>query len=231
VTNNNPPETEAEIRDRLLATSGSFRKKEGRHELRTRDVIYCAFSTPNFTVTKEEAQRDAPRRLKKFGLTARKARGKTALDLGANAGAMLFEANNLGIASGLGIEFDQEKMTLATEIAALSNLDNLRFEQGDIDELDAEKLGTFDIVFALAIEAHVNDPDRLYRLLGQVASDTLYFEGNGNCDMDEVAAQLKAAGFVKFKSLGFCDDDRKRSNNNRPMLVARKKKNWFRRSR
>jgi len=212
-----------DVRARLLAASGSFRKKAGRHELRTRDVMYCAFSTPSFTVTKDEAQRDAARRLERFGITADLARGKSALDLGSNAGAMLFELNNLGVASGLGVEFDQDKVDLATEIAALSDLDRLTFRQGDIDELDAAELGTFDIVLALAIEGHVQQPDRLYRLLGQLAASTLYFEGNGNCDIEAATAQLKAAGFADVESIGFCDDDRDPRNNNRPMLVARKK--------
>lgn len=225
------PESDEQIRERLLAASGSFRKKAGRHELRTRDVMYCAFSTPSFTVSKDEAQRDAARRLERFGITAGNARGKTALDLGSNAGAMLFELNNLGIASGLGVEYDQDKVDLATEIAALSDLDRLTFQQGDIDELEAAKLGTFDIVLALAIEGHVQDPARLYRLLGQVTGSTLYFEGNGNCDIEAATAQLKSAGFTKIESIGFCDDDRDPRNNKRPMLVATKakKRSLFRR--
>ena len=211
-----------DLRERLLAASGSFRKKDGRHELRTRDVVYCAFSTPKFTIDPSDAQRDAGRRVARFGLTARNVAGRTVLDLGSNAGAMLFQLSNFRPSAGLGIEFDREKVDLATEIAAYADIRNLRFEQGDIDQLDPAEVGVHDIVLALAIEGHVNQPERLYRLLGTVTGDLLCFEGNSNCDMDDVRQRLAAAGFSEFVDLGFCDDDRDPRNNKRPQLLARK---------
>lgn len=56
------------------------------------------------------------------------------------------------------------------------------------------------------------------------AGSTLYFEGNGNCDVKAATAKLVEAGFVDVEELGFCDDDRDPRNNKRPMLVARKKR-------
>lgn len=210
------------IRDRLLTASGSFHKKTGRHELRTRDVIYCAFSIPGFTVTPEESQRDASKRIAHFGLTADSVAGRSVLDLGCNAGAMLLQLSNFEPASGLGIEYDVDKVQLATEIAQHAGVGNLRFEQGDIDALDAAELGVFDIVLALAIEGHVQQPDRLYALLGNVTGDLLCFEGNSTCDMTAVRERLSAGGFVDFVDLGFCDDDIDPRNNTRPQLLARK---------
>jgi SAM-dependent methyltransferase len=212
----------ADLKDRLLDASRSFRKKEGRHELRTADVFYCSFRTPNFSVSRGESQRDAATRLARFGLTPGDLAGKRVLDLGANVGAMLFELSNHGPAFGLGIEYDAEKVALAQEIAALSGLTSLSFVQGDIDRLDAGDLGAFDIVLALAIEAHVLDADRLYRLLGEVTLDMLCFEGNGGCDVDLVRSKLGEAGFPSVEYLGFCDDDIVPRNNRRPVLVARK---------
>jgi hypothetical protein len=211
-----------DIRARLLSASGSFRKKAGRHELRTKDVMYCAFSTPNFTITPEESQRDATKRVAAFGLTREQVEGRTVLDLGSNAGAMLFEISNFHPAAGLGIEYDSDKVDLATEIATLASIPDLRFEAGDIDLLDAATVGVHDIVFALAIEGHVQDPDRLYELLGKVTGDLLCFEGNGKCDMDYVRSRLSLAGFGDFVDLGFCQDDRDPRNNNRPQMLARK---------
>jgi len=219
-----PPMTDEtdDIRARLLSASGSFRKKAGRHELRTKDVMYCAFSTPNFTVTPEESQRDATKRVAAFGLTREQVEGRTVLDLGSNAGAMLFEISNFNPAAGLGIEYDSDKVDLASEIAAYAEIPNLQFQAGDIDLLDAAAVGVHDIVFALAIEGHVQDPDRLYGLLGKVTGDILCFEGNGKCDMDYVRSQLALAGFGDFVDLGFCQDDRDPRNNNRPQMLARK---------
>ena len=144
------------------------------------------------------------------------------LDLGCNAGAMLFQLSNMGIESGLGIEFDADKVDLATEIAALSHLSQLRFERGDIDRLEPEELGQFDLVLALAIEAHVLDPERLYRLLGYVTRRTLCFEGNNRADIQVITANLKEAGFKRVKYIGFCDDDILQVNDSRPMILARK---------
>ena len=214
--------TEAGIRERLMRASRSFRKLDGRHELRTPDVMYCSFRTPNFTVEPAEAQRNAAERIARFGLRSRKAKMKTVLDLGSNAGAMLFELSNMGIRSGLGIEYDMDKVELSKEIAALSDLSYLHFEQGDIDKLEAATLGRFDIVLALAIESHVLDSDRLYRLLGAVTGSVLYFEGNGRADVSRITANLFSNGFASVDYIGFCDDDIVAKNNNRPMLVARK---------
>ena len=216
------PTTQGTIRERLLTASGSFRKKDGRHELRTKDVMYCAFSTPHFTISPAEAQRDATKRVATFGLSREQVEGRTVLDLGSNAGAMLFEISNFAPARGYGIEYDQDKVDLANEIAEFAQIENVRFDQGDIDLLDAEQVGVHDIVFALAIEAHVQQPERLYQLLGQVTGDLLCFEGNATCDMDAVREQLTAAGFADFVDLGFCQDDRDRRNNRRPQLLARK---------
>ena len=218
----NDPNVEADIRERLMKASRSFRKLDGRHTLRTPDVMYCSFHTENFSVEHGEAQRNASMRIARFGLKARNLRRKTVLDLGSNAGAMLFEMSNMGIRSGLGVEFDEDKVQLSREIAALSNLSQLRFEQGDIDMLEADDLGRFDIVLALAIESHVLNPEKLYRLLGDVTKRILCFEGNGGADTEKITSNLLANGFRKVKYIGFCDDDLRAANNKRPMFVARK---------
>jgi SAM-dependent methyltransferase len=218
------PDEPDDIRKRLLSASGTFRKKDGRHELRTKDVMYCAFSTPRFTITPEESQRDATKRVATFGLTAEDVAGRTILDLGSNAGAMLFELSNFAPAAAYGIEYDADKVDLANEIAEVAAIENVRFAQGDIDELDPAEVGVHDIVLALAIEAHVQQPDRLYQLLGRVTGDLLCFEGNSTCDMDAVRARLTEAGFGDFVDLGFCQDDRDPRNNTRPQMLARKLK-------
>ncbi len=211
-----------DLYSRLVDVSGSFRRREGRHQLRTQGVAYCAFSVPGYEVEPHKAQRDASKRLARFGATREKISGRSLLDLGSNAGAMLLQASNYGPSRGLGIEYDVDKVDTANDIVAFANVENIEFRSGDIDHLNESVVGVHDIVFALAIEGHVKDPERLYKLLGAVTRETLYFEGNSNCDLDLVQDRLSRAGFSEFHHLGFCDDDADPRNNRRPMLVAHK---------
>lgn len=219
---NMTPDTAETLKSRIFDASDSFRKKTGRHIVSTPGLAYCSFSTSALTIHRHEARRDAAHRLDAFGLSEDVLTGKTALDLGCNAGAMLFEMTNRGLGRGLGLEFDQDKIILAREIAALSGLENLAFKTADIDTLNADDIGQFDFVMALAIEGHVNHPTRLYRLLGALTRETLFFEGNGGCDTEMVSNQLRDAGFASIEMLGFCTDDSSAHFNNRPMMVAHK---------
>jgi 2-polyprenyl-3-methyl-5-hydroxy-6-metoxy-1,4-benzoquinol methylase len=209
------------LKDELRAASASFRKRDKRHFLATPDVIYCAFSTPAFSVAREEAQRDASRRLYRFGLGEADVRGKRVLDLGSNNGAMLFQLSNFGPASGLGVEFDAEKVDLARRIAAFAGLTGLEFRQADVDQLEAKDLGPpFDVVLCLALEAHVQKPKRLYPLLAELTRGKLYFEANASTKPKEVESRLRDAGFTDIRNLGVCDDDIVPRNNRRPIFTA-----------
>lgn len=225
----NPGDSQAEraaaaqaLKDELRVVSASFRKRGKRHFLSTPDVIYCAFSTPRFSIRRDEAQRDAARRLNQFGLGEAEVRGKRVLDLGSNNGAMLFELANFAPATGLGVEYDGEKVDLARRIAAFAGLSNLEFRQADVDELEANDLGPpFDVVLCLALEGHVRKPRRLYELLGELTRGELYFEANASTKPAEVESQLRAAGFADIRNLGVCDDDIVPRNNRRPIFTAR----------
>lgn len=210
------------LKARLRSSSGSFRKKDGRHKLQHENIIYCAFKTNRIKVDRHEAQRSAPERLVRFGIKESDVKGKSVLDLGCHNGAMLLELSNFNPVKGVGVEYDADKVALARDIASYSELSNLQFEQGDIDKIDPEALGVFDIVFALAIETHVTDAERLYEVLGKVTGQALYFEGNGGCDIDDTERRLLANGFKTVEHIGFCDDDIVSSNNRRPLMVARK---------
>ena len=212
-----------DLKERLLSVSGSFQKKGGRHQLRTRNVYYCGFGIPGFDLERDRSQRDARARVARFGLNEKSVRRASVLDLGANVGAMLFQLSNFGICSGLGIEADEDKVRLAREVAEYAGLPHVRFEMGDIDLLDPQVLGLFDVVLALAVEKHVLDPDRLYWLLGRVTRRLLCFEGNSGCDVDYVRARLLAEGFDAVEYLGLCDDDILPENNRRPLLIAYKR--------
>ncbi len=223
-TGGHPTEESAaakELKQELRNASASFRKKTSRHFLSTKDVIYCAFSTPGFSVAREEAQRDAARRLEQFGLSPQDFRGRSVLDLGCNNGAMLFQISNYGPARGLGIEYDPEKVDLARRIASFAGIDSVEFRVGDLDALEARDIGgPFDVVLCLAIEAHVQRPDHLYQLLAQVTRGVLLFEANASTKPKSVVAALAKGGFSAIRHLGTCDDDIVPRNNRRPIFLA-----------
>lgn len=214
--------TAARLTEELRAASASFRKKESRHFLSTRDVIYCAFSTPGFSVPRAAAQRDAARRLEQFGVAPADIRGRRVLDLGCNNGAILFQLSNYQPAAGLGVEYDPDKVDLARRIAAFAGIERLEFRVGDLDRLEAAELGApFDVVLCLAIEAHVQKPERLYRLLAGVTRGTLLFEANASTSPRSVLKELARVGFDGVRHLGTCDDDIVPRNNRRPIFSAR----------
>jgi len=210
----------ATLRNRLKIASSTFRTGNNRHKIRSQGAIYCSFKTANLVVSRAESQRDSSIRIGQFGLTENDLMGKTVIDLGSNNGAMLFELSNYNIASGTGFEYDQDKVALARDIAEFSNLSQLQFEQADIDKLQAETIGVADIVLCLAIEKHLKQPEALYPLLGKITKHKLLFEGNANCDPEEVVKRLRLAGFSRVDYLGYCTDDILSANNVRPVFVA-----------
>ncbi len=209
------------LKNELRAASLAFATKDGkRHKCRS-GRIYCTFSLPRLTVTAEEAQRDAGRRLARFGLTDADLRGRSLLDLGSNVGGMIFEAQKFGPSRCVGVEYDPDKVAVARRVAAMNALGGVVFVRADIDALAPETLrGPFDVVFCLAIEAHVKDKPRLYSLLAASTSRLLLFEGNEGTDAAAAADALRRAGFGKVEILGTCDDDCRAENNVRPILRA-----------
>ncbi|WP_263706282.1 glycosyltransferase [Shouchella tritolerans] len=211
-----------ELVQEITAVSADFQKKEGRHRhpfLRP----YCSFTLQNFQVSSTMAQRNSARRLEQFKLHKKEIVNKTLLDIGSHCGGMIFETQKLQPKSCLGIEYDQDKVHVARKVAAFSDLNHVRFIQGDIDKLTKEELGgTFDVVYCLAMEAHVKNPERLYQLLGEVTNELLLFEGNATTNVQEVEIKLTRAGFTNVVFLGFCDDDFMAANNDRPLFKARK---------
>lgn len=218
---------EAEFKRRLLDACGTFRSCHG-HSCKRRfrypePRIYGSFRLPYFAVDPSETQRNSDLRLTNFGITDGIVRDKSILDLGCNTGGILFETQKYSPSQCVGIEYDAEKVRLSNEIAAFNGLNNLSFRQADIDRVDPCAIGgPFDVVFCLAVEAHVRDKSHLYDLLGTVTSGTLYFEGNSSTVKTETCSRLLASGFKKVEFLGLSNDEVNNRNNCRPLFVATK---------
>jgi 2-polyprenyl-3-methyl-5-hydroxy-6-metoxy-1,4-benzoquinol methylase len=215
-------EFEKKLRNRLRDACLTFATATKRHVCRA-ERIYASFKLPYLSVRPEEAQRNSKIRLENFGIREETLQRKRILDLGSNIGGMLFEIQKYKPAECIGVEYDADKVSLATQIARYNGLENVEFLQADIDCLNPESFGKpFDVVFCLAVESHVNKPMKLFRLLSQLTRGVLYFEGNSNSDTQNIVRLLSQQGFVEVEPLGFGTDDCIPRNNRRPMFRAKK---------
>lgn len=210
------------LREEYRMASATFKKDGGRHRCRA-SLPYNSFRLAHLTIDAHEAQRDSQKRFAKIGLSRSDIEGKTIMDLGCHAGGMLFALQQFRPASSLGFEYDEEKVKTARRIAALEDLRSVEFRQADVDRLTLLELGgRKEVVLCLAIERHVRNPRRLFRLLGKACSGMLIFEGNAGSNPQQIEKELKANGFREVEYRGFCDDDILPDNNVRPLWVARK---------
>ena len=215
-------ELRKDLKTRLRQTCRTFATGKKRHICKA-GRIYSSFTLPYFCVRSDETQRNSEIRLQYFGIGRETIHGKTVLDLGCNIGGMLFSVQKYNPRLCLGIEYDANKVLIAKEIAAFNGLNNFRFTQADIDFMRVQSLdGPFDVVFCLAIEAHVKKPKRLFNLLSQVTADALYFEGNSTTDPEMVKKALICEGFRNVKIIGTSGDDCIPENNCRPLIIAKK---------
>lgn len=209
------------LMEELIKASGGFHSRNGEHS-RNKGAVYASFGLPGFRVPAEMAQRDTEKRLKKLEVKWEDISDKRILDLGCNIGAVLFSLQQYNPKECVGIEYCEEMVRIAKKITAFAGYTDISFNHYDIDEIIPGEFEDYDTVFALAINKHVKDPQKLYQYLGRATAGTLYFEANAGTDPDEVFDNLRKAGFAVVERLGVCDDDIKASNNNRLLFKATK---------
>lgn len=220
-----------EMKANLLEVSKTFQTKDRRHLCggARRGKIYSSFDLPELSVPCDETQRDSNKRLKDLGIERKDIEGKRLLDLGCHFGGMIFEAQKFTPTYSLGIEYDEKKVELAKQISSYCGLSNVKFIQSDVGNVVSTDIGEkFAIVFCLAIEAHIENKDRLYELLSEVTGEKLYFEGNATTNPEEVVTSLKNKGFKSVTTIGFSasdnygDEKSKIPRSQRPIFVASK---------
>lgn len=212
---------ESQLLDSSL-TFKTLRDGLARHALQIKN-IYASFDLKNTKIGPEIGQRNTEKRLKRFEVGQHNIAEKTILDIGSNIGATLLGLSKYTPKSMLGLEYDADKVFLSNKLAKYNQINNLKFQQCDIEQdyLSIDK--PFDIVFCLAVIEHLKQKDKLFDVLGELCGSILYFEGNGNSDIEYIQQGLKRAGFVDIKYLGLSDDEKNDANNNRPLFIASKK--------
>lgn len=125
----------------------------------------------------------------------------TVLDLGCNAGHMLFEAVSRGMPKCFGIEKDPLQVKVGNQIAAYMGFEDVvKLICDDISPISRDFLkektdiAQFDSVFCLAVDGYVSNPDRFYGALVDITKDICYFEPNNHNRTWNVDT-VKALGF------------------------------------
>lgn len=197
---------------------------DSRHTLRNR-YIYATFDLEFLKVNKSIGQRDIKQRFGKFRIQEDTIKGKNVLDIGSNIGAVLFEVVKMQPKSALGLEYDENKVKISNTIRNLhyKNYDFV-YETCDVESsLFLEGFTKkFEVVFCLAVVAHLKNKDAFIKKLGEVCDGTLYFEGNAGTDTNYIKEKLSEAGFSSVEYIGLSDDEKNKNNNNRPLFIAKK---------
>lgn len=99
-----------------------------------------------------------------------------AVDVGCHEGFYSFALRRLGVAEVLGLDFREENLRRARFVAEQWGLGGLRFGQVDVEELDADALGTFDLTLCFGLLYHLENPMRALRRLHAITGDLLLLE-------------------------------------------------------
>jgi hypothetical protein len=102
--------------------------------------------------------------------------GLTALDLASHQGWFAAQMIRSGFSSVLGIDARASHVEDAGLIAGIYGLDQLEFRQGDIHELDADRLGRFDVVLMLGLLYHLENPVGALRVCRALCRDICIIE-------------------------------------------------------
>lgn len=209
------------LKTELRGASLTFQTaREKRHTLRSA-LTYNTFDEVDFQIGRTVAQRDCQRRFERFGIDSTVLAGKRLLDIGSNIGGMSIFAQRYRPQATVGVEYDADKVRAARRVASFCGYPHIRYIQADVDAASPRSLGgRADVVFCFALEGHVRKPRSLYRLLGSVTGEVLYFEANAGANRDAIDGILRRNGFKYVEWLGLCDDDILEENNRRLLCRA-----------
>jgi acetyltransferase-like isoleucine patch superfamily enzyme/predicted RNA methylase len=214
------------IKKKLLNSSITFssRRNTNQRVLLQKLNIYSTFDLKYTKILASEGQRNTNVRFNQFRISKEKIENKSLLDLGSNIGGTLLNLAKYKPSKMVGIEYDVDKVELANKLATFNDISNVSFFVNDIESkgFNYQHFGIFDVVFCLAVIEHLRDKSKLFELLSSFCKETLYFEGNSGTKIEYVESGLKEVGFKFIEFIGYSNDEKKQSNNVRPMWIAKK---------
>jgi SAM-dependent methyltransferase len=118
-------------------------------------------------------------------------------DLGCLEGGFALAFAKRG-ADVVGVEVRDENMAKCRLVERQAGLPNLRFEQADVKDFSAERFGRFDVVLAMGILYHLDDPVAWLQQVAAATEAVLYIDTHvapaASADLDALDPRLKALG-------------------------------------
>jgi hypothetical protein len=185
-----------DLRQQLVTLSGG-----GRRTSKNRTSgLYATINLPHFSDI--HGLRDTTIRFLDFNITT--LAGLTTVELGANMGALTWQALNLGATHSTGYEFNPQRVDWCNAIAKLYQLP-AHFYTADFNDPTTNLDTTADICFACSVDQYLTDRPRFYRTIANITKRTAYFETNIQ-DRTYTPARMKhlllTAGFTHVTYYG-----------------------------
>lgn len=197
------------IYEELKAFSGPHTNLGNVSKVLTGHDVYGSYHFPNFNKT--HALRNTLTRFDEFLVPATLV-GKKIFDIGSCIGSLSFECARRGADQVIGFEYCAERVNVCNKLAQHLCLNNIRFEQANIDEIDKntdmflQQYGQADVVFCCALDAYV-DRNRLYEFVSKITKTICLFETNSKISEEEFIAIMEANGFQNIIVLGTSRSD------------------------
>jgi ubiquinone/menaquinone biosynthesis C-methylase UbiE len=149
---------------------------------RTGDVYGKLWRGFTFEEVTAKATAILSERLTRNGIDLGFLRGKEAIDVGCGSGRFTLALSRLGCASVVGVDYGDEGLRIADEIAGREGMTGVHFRKADVLDLPYAD-GTFDFVFCNGVLHHTEDLERgiseVVRIARPGGKIWLYLYGDG----------------------------------------------------
>lgn len=202
----------------MVEISGPYTKHTNNNGL-----LYASFHFDKFN--KLKAQRNTLTRFSEFGIKDDLS-GYKVFDFGSNTGGLSFEFIRRKADFVYGFEYCQERVNICKELANYLGVEkSCRFASIDLDKINNNEFkkmyGECDISICCALDLHVKEKMKLYKLIAETTKETCYFESNDTSYKNKIIEIFKNLGFENITHLGVSKTD---GGIGRQIYVMNKKK-------